>query len=225
MTRYTAALALLALTGAAQAQDRPAKPRERSARYAPNPSAVVAAEIARSRLMQAKGEWTAMLATAAPYADMFAPLRVKAADWLKGRTNPPIAARRRPYAVWMSCDGTNALALGGRGGTGAYVTAWQRQPKKGEFKWTLDDTSPTGDPEPAMIAGRVAACSGKPGPVPASPPPQGVAARDGRSHDNTLQWSSWVYPDGRRLISAWLWNGAGFDAVVNFNVGSAPERG
>jgi hypothetical protein len=223
------ALAALAVCvpPATHARDGRALPRG----YA-NPSALIAAEIAFAQLAQAKGQWTAFRETAAPDAEMFVPQRVRAQDWLKKRANPPAAVRWQPHEVWMSCDGsfgiTRGAWQGAGGGNGYFTTIWQRQEKGGSkgggYKWVLDQGDALAQPlaPPEMIAGKVADCRPGAGPVPASPPPPGIDAKDGASADRTLQWSSWVWPDGSRAISAWLWNGTGFDPVLNLRVAAAP---
>lgn len=226
-----AARALLALTALVVAMPAEAeRPRRRGDQA--NPTALVAAEIAFAQLAQEKGQWTAFRETAAPDGDMFVPQRVNARDWLKGRTNPPVAVKWQPHEVWMSCDGSAGITRGAWQqpvGTGYFTTIWQRQnarnAKKGAvYKWVLDQgdalTAPLQAPE--MIAGKVADCRPAAGPVPTVPPPAGVDARDGASDDRSLQWSSWVFPDRSRQISVWLWNGTAFDPILNLRVAAPP---
>lgn len=210
MKARLAALALLALGVAAQAQDRgpggpPAQGRGRMA-YA-NPSAAIAAELAFARLAQEKGQWTAFKATAAPDAVMFAPALVLAQAWLKDRPNPPPGLTWQPYQVWSSCDGSLMVTTGAwqKPGDkhGWFTTVWQRQPKGG-YKWVFDHGDETKDPvaAPDMIAARVADCpdrrmgprpAGKPGKPPKQPRPAPIpfdpTRREGRSDDGTLTWT------------------------------------
>ena len=73
-------------------------------RYQPDPSSVIAAEIAFNRLAQKKGQWTAFRETAADDAVMFVPQRVVAKDWLKKQADPPASVSWSPSIVYVSCD-------------------------------------------------------------------------------------------------------------------------
>lgn len=229
--RGLAALAIVVgLAFPAGAQDRSRRDR---APYA-SPTALIAAEIAFSQLAQEKGQWTAFRETAAAEGEMFVPQRVNARAWLKGRANPPVSVKWQPHEVWMSCDGSAGITRGAwqrPNGVGFFSTVWRRQPlKRGQapqYKWVLDQGDGLAQPlvPPEMIAGKVADCRRAAGPVPASPPPAGVDARDGASDDRSLQWSSWVWPDGRRQFSAWMWNGTAFDPVLQFSAAAPPPPG
>ncbi len=150
-------IALLALALPAAAQEgRPA--------VTPigNPSALIAAESAFARLAREKGQWTAFAATATDEAEMFVPQRVLAKVWLKGRANPPQAVQWQPSTVWISCDGSAGVTFGafGGSGTGWFSTVWQRQPKKGDYKWVLDQGGDLAAPLVGadFITGKVADC-------------------------------------------------------------------
>lgn len=153
-------IALLALTVplTAHAQQRSITPTG-------NPSALIAAESAFSRLAREKGQWTAFAMTAGETAEMFVPQRVLAKGWLKGRANPPSPAQWQPSAVWISCDGSAGVTFGAFHGNGEgwFSTVWERQ-KKGEYKWVLDQsgllTAPLSGSE--FITGKVADCSARP---------------------------------------------------------------
>jgi len=235
------ALAVLSAPGAAQ---------QRSPRAYANPSAVIAAELGFSQLAQDKGQWTAFRETAAPEAEMFVPRRVNALVWLKNRANPPVPVRWQPHEVWMSCDGSSAVTRGawqGRNGTGYFTTVWQRQPKRGDFRWVLDQGDNLDKPlvAPDMIVAKVADCPPRgPGgerptaggpppkrkanalpperPLPAPLPATGAASdadsKDGRSRDGTLAWRSSVNPDGARRVTAWLWLDGGWREVLDSRV-------
>lgn len=223
MKRLAACLALLALAGTAQAQqrDRPDAPRGRS--YA-NPSAVITAEMAFARLALEKGQWAAFRATAAPDAVMFTPTMVLAQTWLRNRPDPPPPPLTwRAYQVWSSCDGSLMVTSGGwrHGGKhGRFTAVWQRQ-EKGGYKWLLRHGAETGEPiaEPDMISARVAECPPRragerrtavPGgkrskPIKhevAPPPPFDPARREGRSNDGSLAWEVTVEPGGARRFVA-----------------------
>lgn len=215
MRRLAAAILLVAFaaTPAVQAQDGPLPRGGRNA-Y-PNPSAIIAAEIALTRRAQEKGQWTAMRETAADEAIMLVPGLPLAQTWLKHRPEPGTSARWQPHAVSSSCDGSLMIVTGawsGDDGQGAYAAVWQRQPKGG-YKWLVRTATTTTAPpaEPEMLAARIADCSlatRPPGPAAgekpvaaASMPPivqTGAESRSGRSRDGTLVWRAKAKADGTR---------------------------
>lgn len=227
MIRFAACLALLALAASASAEDGPPRRRGLTHGSYANPSAIVEAELAFARLAREKGQWTAFAKTAAAEAVLFVPQRVNALAWLRHRPNPPVAVQWQPYDVWMSCDGSIGLSRGswsGPNGTGYFTTLWKRQ-KDGSYKWVLDqgDTLPQPLAAPEMLSGNIADCRPA-ATATAAPVPAGVDAQNGASHDRSLQWSSWAWPDGKREVKVWLWNGAGFDQVVDSTV-ATPHPG
>lgn len=109
-----------------------------------NPSALMAADIAMARLAREKGQWTALLESAADTAEMFNGQRVPAKVLLKGRANPAEPVQWTTRAAWISCDGSAGMTTGGvsypGGVPGEYITVWERQFKgKQDWKWVLDD--------------------------------------------------------------------------------------
>ena len=211
-TRLALGVALAASPASASAQSAPGEPPRGGSRqsYA-NPSAVIAAELALSRLAREKGQWRALNDLAARGAVVFAPRAVSAAAWLKRRAEPSEAAQWSPQAVWMSCDGDYAVSRGAwtRGSDGGeYVTVWQRQ-EKGGWKWLLREegerTRFGGAPD--MIVGRVAACSGLPRlrrlPGDFAPTlPAGAV-----NYDRSLRWAVEVGPDCARSVKVEVWDG------------------
>jgi len=212
LKRLPACLALGAmLVAPGQAEDRRGPPQDEQRpggpqrmRYA-NPSAVIAAEIAFNRLAREKGQWTAFLATSAPEAEMFVPQRVLAQVWLKKRANPPASVKWAPHAVWSSCDGQTAVTQGGwqrpDGSQGVFVTVWQRQPKKGDYRWVLDigATMAAAPQAPDVIQALVASCDGADLPVsPDLPLQAGDDSKTAVSRDGSLRWTSTVRADGSR---------------------------
>lgn len=195
-------------------------------RYAPDPSAIVAAEIAFNRLAQQKGQWTAFRTTAAKDAVMFVPQPVSAQAWLKGRKDPPAAVRWQPHRVFLSCDGGTGVSTGAwqrpDGSTGYFTTIWQRQ-KDGAWKWVLDHGDTLSAPrEPGeMIAGRVARCPKGP---PPAPPVTAVAPTPGagQSADGSLRWSWAVAADTSRRLVVMLRDGDREEAVLTDEV-AAPQ--
>lgn len=199
MKRLILILALIATScasGGGQRAGRPLKP-------VADPSAVIAAEVAFSRLAQDKGQWTAFRETAAPGAELFVPQRVLASGWLKDRADPTSAVRWRPRSVWSSCDGAIAVTHGDwqrPGTTGLYATVWQRQ-SDGAYKWLLDMslTSERPVPDADMIQAKVAECGGTALPVsPDFPLQVGTDVRTMVSPDGSLRWTSSTRADGAR---------------------------
>lgn len=191
-------------------------------RFSPNPSAIVAAEMAFNRLAQEKGQWTAFRATAARDALMFVPDAVPAQTWLKGRKDPPASVKWQPHRVYMSCDGSTGVSTGAwqrpDGSNGYFTTIWQRQ-EKGEWKWVLDhgDTLKTTREAPDMIVGRVAHC---PKAAPASAAAVAPIPGTGQSPDGSLRWSWTVAADKSRRLIVVLRQGDKEETVLTDEVGA-----
>ena len=190
-------------------------------RFQPDPSSVIATEIAFNRLAKQKGQWTAFRNTAANDAVMVVPQRVLAKDWLKGRDDPPAPMNWSPSIVYVGCDGNLAASTGNwsatDGSVGYFTTIWRRD-KKGRWKWIFDHRAPLASPRaaPEFLTGKVATCKRPPrpdGPPPGKndlPPPP----------DDSLLWSADVAADGSRTVNVQLWNGSGYDAVITDRVGA-----
>lgn len=118
----------------------------------------------------------------------------------------------------MSCDGGYAVSRGvwTRGTeNGDYVAVWERQPKKGEWKWLVRDQGPAANPgeAPEMIAAKVAECSGLPRRRPGEePPPRDAAAATSR--DRSLKWSVILGAACDRSLSVDLWDGKAFVPIL-----------
>ncbi|MET0240316.1 MAG: hypothetical protein ABW184_10525 [Sphingobium sp.] len=223
------ALVCLLLAGASAAQPPRKGGRNMGDGYA-DPSAVITAEMAFSRLATEKGQWTAFAATSAKDAVMFMPRAVFAQRWLKGRKNPAAPVRWQPYKIFMSCDGGYAVSTGAwqhpDGSSGWFTTIWRREGKKGVYHWILDHGAnlTTALEAPEAITARVGECRrrGRPGPtavvpvtlplVPGQPLP---SSRDEASADGTLRWRWAVAEDGSRTLDAWLRTGEGEEQVVS----------
>lgn len=231
MSRFLTAVALAGLVAAPlSAQKRGEPPRG----YA-NPGAVIAAEVAFNQLAQAKGQWTAFLATAAPDAAMFVPQLALASAWLKGKPNPAKSVTWQPHQVWSSCDGSVAVTRGAwQNGdkAGYFTTVWTRQ-NDYKYKWRLDQGEETPFPldPPEMIMAKVADCPtgwkpsrGKPPKIkaPASIDPNHAA---GRSDDGTLAWEATVQPDGGRRFVVTLKQGEGMVTVQDIQAAAPSPRG
>ena len=197
------------------------RPRDRQPVTA-NPSAVVAAELAFARAARERGQWTAFRQTALPQAEMFAPRRTLARDFLKGRADPPTAVAWQPHFVAISCDGTAAVSTGASqwpdGRAGYFTTIWLRQGDG--WKWVLDHGDFLVKPRPApdAVATRIADCGQRP-PLPVTAPAVGVDYKLGASRDQTLIWRSVVNADGSRRVSAEIWNDGRWEIVVEDVVG------
>lgn len=220
MKRIAPAIALLAaLCAAGPGEARKSK----QVRDATNPSALVAAEIAFNRMAQQEGQWTAFRKFAAEDAVMFVPEAVNAADWLKGRVDPPRSVVWQPHAVWMSCDGTLGATKGAwqrpDGSTGYFTTVWQRQ-KGGTYKWVMDqgDALPVPLKAPEMLSATIAHCRSKPADRPV---PQwiGGEVRGGVSTDGTLAWQVWVRADKSRHVSIGFWDGSQWQIAIDAMIG------
>jgi hypothetical protein len=196
-------------------------------RYQPDPSSVIAAEIAFNRLAQEKGQWTAFRETAAKDAVMFTPQRVLAQTWLKGRADPPASVTWFPSIVYVSCDGRLAASTGNwkrpDGSAGYFTTIWRRE-DKGVWKWIMDhgDTLATPRDAPEFLTGKVATCKRRergadetpPGPPPGKkgePPPP----------DESLIWTANVAPDGGRDVVVKMWTGDAYETVIDDKVAAA----
>ena len=203
---------LIALGAAALIAARPPM------RVQPNPSAVIAAEIAFNRLVREKGQWTAFRETAAKDAVMFVPEQVLAQDWLKGRADPARSVEWGPHRVYVSCDGRLAASTGGwtrpDGSVGYFTTLW-RLDKKGRWEWILDhgDRLSTAREAPEFLVGKVATCRRGPGAADragddkAPPPP-----------DDSLVWTAEVAPDKSRHIVVRMWTGQDYETVIDDRV-------
>lgn len=189
-------------------------------RVQPDPSAVIAAEIAFNRLARDKGQWTAFRETAAKDAIMFTPRRVLAQDWLKGRADPPVSVTWSPERVYVGCDGNLAASTGAwqrpDGATGYFTTIWRRDQKKGRWRWVLDhgDTLAAPRPAPDYLIGKVATCK-RPDRPPERPE---KGERPSEPADDSLLWNADVAADGSRTVTVSLWNGSGYDRVIEDRV-------
>lgn len=215
----------LMLASCASGGGRP-NDRERFQRIAgkaaANPSEVVKAELSFARLAREKGQWTAFRETAADDAVMFVPNLTNAQTWLKNKADPAEAVDWQPHKITMSCDGTMAVSTGAwqdaKGGTGRFITIWQKQNaevrrrlgKETDWKWVFDHglSVDTPLPEPDFVETKVASCEGEPA--------KGAAAGYlGASNDGTFRWTANDGSQNVRNLSIMLWNGTGFDSVID----------
>ncbi|NML95340.1 hypothetical protein [Novosphingobium olei] len=174
-----ALLLVLAVAGPADAQ----RPPRGMMRPLANPSALIAADIAFSRLAQDKGKAKAFAETATKEAEMFGPQRVPVAEWLK-RNDDGAALKWQPHGAWISCDGSAGVTRGAwqsNTASGWYTTIWQQQ-KKGDYKWALDQGSATAKPveAPDFLEGRIADCPARSAPPGAGAIPGGEGPPRGK---------------------------------------------
>jgi hypothetical protein len=176
---------------------------------------------------QKVGQWTAFRKYATDDALMFVPQPIKAHDFLKDKADPPVAVFWWPGASFASCDGAYAVNTGpwvrewGKS-VGYFTTVWQRQ-TDGSWKWIYDAGDALALPraQGGDVKPRIAAC-GRPNAAPPKPGlPTNVKSGEGASPDGTLRWRWIVQPDGTRHFQVWLWNGRGWDRVVN-DIARAP---
>ena len=188
-------------------------------------TSAIDAERAFAADAQKMGQWTAFRKWASPDAIMFVPKAGNVHEFLKDKPDPPVAVFWWPGKSFVSCDGTTAVNTGpwvrqwGKS-VGYFTTIWKRQPG-GDWKWLLDhgDGLETARAEGGDIKPRQASCAK---PVVAPPPKVGLARGDssggGKSDDGTLSWRWFVRTDGSRTFEAQLWNGKGWDTVVDDRV-------
>ena len=192
-----------------------------------NPSDIVRAELAFSRLAREKGQWTAFRETAAPDALMFTPELLSAQVWLRNKADPAQATDWQAHKIFMSCDGSMGVATGawqGSGGTtGYFTTIWAKQDaqnrrqlgKTVEWKWIFDHGVPLDQPlpEPDFVTTRVAKCSS--GTLPAAAAaPGGEKNKSGYSADGTMFWSAESSTDQSRSLLVRMWNGTEWEDIV-----------
>ncbi len=203
-------------------------------RFQPDPSSVIAAEIAFNRLAQQKGQWTAFRETAADDAVMFVPQRVIAREWLKKQADPPASVQWSPSIVYVSCNGGLAASTGNwkrpDGSVGYFTTIWRRD-RKGAWKWIMDHGDRLAAPReaPDYLTGKVATCKRRgpgegPGAGVEAPPPRHPEKGRGDAppppQDESLIWSADVATDGSRHVTVRMWTGTGYETVIDDRVGA-----
>jgi hypothetical protein len=188
-----------------------------------SPSAVDA-ERAYAAMAQQKGQWTAFRATAAPGAIIFVPDPVDAATFLKDRKDPAVAVKWQPAESYLSCDGKTGANIGPwqrPASVGYFATVWTRT--NGTWRWNLDfgDALEKAMPAaPASVRARRASCR------PANP---ALLAKlsdvqksgKGSSADHSIEWRWRVEQDGSRHLLVYLWNGSGYDLIIDRTIAAA----
>jgi len=189
------------------------------------PQTAVDAERAFNAAAQAKGQWTAFREFAAPDAIIFTPQPEKAETALPTK-NPPVSVQWSPGASYVSCDGKAAVNTGPwvrPGSKGYFTTVWLKQPD-GAWKWALDhgDALPEARPQPTEPEVRRASCDGVAETIPATFPNDSIHSQ-GSSPDRTLSWSWVVWPNGKRMFVTELWDGQGYELVIE-DIVAAPAK-
>ncbi len=187
----------------------------------PNPSGVVAAEIAFNRMAREDGLWTAFRELAADDAVMLIPQAVNAQEWLKAKTDPATAPQWEAEAIYMSCDGRTAASQGGFKNEAAlqgyFTTIWQRRydirAADADWKFLFDHGGFAGETrtKPDFVKTRIASCKGA---VPAQVP----QANTRMSRDQTLKWTWDVKADTARTLTVSLWNGSAYETVIQDDI-------
>lgn len=199
-------------------------------RFQPDPSSVIAAEIAFNRLAQEKGQWTAFAQTAADAAVMFVPQKVVAKDWLKKQANPAASVTWAPSIAYVSCNGNLAASTGNwtqpGGAVGYFTTIWRRD-KKGRWQWIMDhgDTLATARATPEFLSGKVATCKRGPQGDVAPPAPGKKGEKPPPPPDESLIWSADITTDGTRHVTVRMWTGAAYETVIDDIVVDAAAKG
>lgn len=214
-------------------------------RLSPNPSAIVAAELAFNRLAREKGQWTAFRETAAPEAVMFVPQKVLAKEWLKKRADPPKSVAWQPQKIWVSCDGRTAASTGAwqrpDGSQGYFTTIWTLD-DKGRWYWVLDHgdvraplakaKANADDDDDSGVEGKVAVCKravAAKGEASIASAVSSHGPRGGRKEsvgdvpraDESLLWDYDVKPDNSREVRVRAWNGSAYDLVIDDKVAAS----
>lgn len=180
------------------------------------PSDIIAAEGNFAHLSAAKGVKAAIRGTAAPDAQIFAPLLMQVSNYINGPAAANHPAQWHTRQVWMSCDGSIAVTYGaGQQAPLASwdVTIWRRQ-KGSSYKWVLEQGGAlqAAPPRSDMIAASVADCPARHARpsattntvvIPTSDHGKSRAAdySSGQSEDATLAWSTTLTPDGGRSFA------------------------
>jgi hypothetical protein len=183
----------------------------------------LAAERAFAADADRHGQWTAFRRWSAVDAIMFTPQPTNAHAFLQNRKDPPKAIVWWPTASYVACDGHWAVNTGGwqrpDGSVGFFSTVWHRG-ERGGWRWLVDggDTLAAARPRPARPLVRHAACGGA---GRANGYGQESGSGYGASDDATLRWHWHVAPDGARTFQAELWNGHGYDRVIDDVIAAA----
>ena len=176
---------------------------------------VLNAERAFAAMAQARGQWTAFRAYAAPDALMFVPDATNAQGWLRERADPPRSVDWQPHRVVIACDGTLAATQGAAqwpdGSHGWFVKVWQLQ-GDGTWKWVADTGGRLTTPlvAPATVPVEIADCPGAVRPDIVAYP-AGAAA--GLSRDGTLAWD-WRDTPAQRGLRVSIWIGTRYAPTI-----------
>ena len=167
--RVSGALALTLLLGLAPLGGLVPCAQAQAIRFVANPSALIAADIATTHAMERKGWGEGLAETMAKDAQVLSPPRALAEVALHDLPHGEAPHLRQPDGAWIGCDGTYGVTRGrwsakdaqGQERLGGwYATVWQRNLKKGFYRWSLTLEAPTAQalPAPDFLTGLVADC-------------------------------------------------------------------
>lgn len=176
------------------------------------PQSVIAADRAQNQLVQQDGVYSALFASAADNAIIFAPEPMRAKPWLKLQS-PRKDVTWQPHSIFLSCDEKTAVTTGAiKWGEidGYYTTVWRYfyTSGGGEWRWLLSHGDMLNSPRkaPKSILTETASCEGK-APATINAPAVGVKLRQGLSDDQSLSFTWKYFPDKSRQLVVKLWNG------------------
>ena len=184
---------------------------------------VIEADRALASDAQTFGYWTAFRKWAAPDATMFMPQPIKAIEFLKDKADPSRSSIWGIKRSYQSCDGSAAVNTGpwtlDAGSQNGYFTTIWRRGTDG-WRWILDsgdslEKSREAFGEPVTV---IASCT-RPILAPrATKARNGDKVGDGQSDDGSLRWSWSVNGNDDRRVRIQLWNGKGWDLVIDDRV-------
>ena len=179
------------------------------------------------------GQWEAFRKWSTDDAVIFTPQPENAHAALKEAPEPKVAIFWWPGKSFVSCDGDLAVNTGPwvRGGgkrAGFFTTVWRKQDR--EWRWVYDGGGDLEAPraEGGDIKPTVAACTVRPAAAPAPAPIEGFSppfkTGGGTSADGTLTWHYRVDARGARHFVAQLWDGSGWQTVIDDRVPAPPTQ-
>ncbi|WP_298471313.1 hypothetical protein [uncultured Erythrobacter sp.] len=187
---------------------------------------VLAADVAQNRLAQDEGVLTALRATAAENAILFAPGPIGAKEWLDA-AEPFPPTNWRAHRILVSCDGTIGVATGSISWDdhpGYYTTIWRYETPgddsaRGKWRWILSHGAGVDEPRPAPAAPQVEAAS-----CDALPEPLVNIARMGHSADASLRYRWSFDEEAGKKLTVELWDGAAYRLVLEDSLAPGQEQ-
>jgi len=204
-----------------------------SASAPPLPVTAIDAERAFIADAHTIGQWAAFRKWSTADAVIFDPQPANAHAALKDAPEPKVAIFWWPGHSFVSCDGNLAVNTGPwvRGGgkkAGFFTTVWRK--KDGEWRWIYDGGGDLDAPraEGGDIKPTVGSCTSRPTKAAVPAPIEGLAApfktASGSSADGTLSWHYRVDARGARHFVTQLWDGSGWQTVIDDRVPAPPAQ-